>query len=142
MSKPRKVKEWLTEEGLAKLEGWARNGLTEEQIASNCGVTRLSLYNWRKKYPEIQNALRKGKEVIDLQVENALLKAAMGYDYVEEYVDSNGVKRANKKHMPPNVLALIFWLKNRKPEQWRDRRDDNVIDVTPVVIKDDVKVDD
>lgn len=78
-----KYEQWLTAEGLLQLEAWARNGLTDEQIASNMGITVWSLYNWKKKYSQISQALKKGKEVVDIQVENALLKSALGYDFTE-----------------------------------------------------------
>lgn len=56
-----KYREWLEPEGLLKLEGWARDGLTDEQIANNIGIKRQSLYDWKKKYPDISDALKKGK---------------------------------------------------------------------------------
>lgn len=59
------------------LEGWARDGLTDEQIAHNAGITAATLYEWKKKYPEISEALKKGKEVVDFEVENALLQTAL-----------------------------------------------------------------
>ncbi|MDN9837833.1 helix-turn-helix domain-containing protein, partial [Clostridioides difficile] len=71
-----KYEYWITEEGLIKIEGWARDGLTDEQIAFNIGINVKTLYDWKKKYSNICNALKKGKEVIDRQVENALLKRA------------------------------------------------------------------
>ncbi|MDK9899831.1 transposase, partial [Klebsiella pneumoniae] len=76
-----KYLEWLTKEGLLKIEGWARDGLTDEQIAEKIGIQRQTLYDWKKKYSDISYALKKGKEVIDRQVENALLKRALGYEY-------------------------------------------------------------
>lgn len=79
-----KYQEYLTEEGLLKLEGWARDGLTDEQIAEEkIGINRTTLYDWKKKYPDISDALSNGKEVIDRKVENALLKRALGYEYAE-----------------------------------------------------------
>ena len=78
-----KYRDWITEEGLLKIEGWARDGLTDEQISHNMGIHPSTLYEWQKKYPEITEALKKGKEVIDRQVENALLKRALGYEYEE-----------------------------------------------------------
>lgn len=131
---PGKYYDWITEEGLLKIEGWARDGLTDEQIAHNMGISPSTLYEWKKKYPEILEALKKGKEVVDREVENALLKRALGYEYeeVKQIIekDENGKdrKRVEKitKHVPPDTGAQIFWLKNRKPNEWRDKRDVSV----------------
>lgn len=71
-----KYQDWLTHEGLTKLEGWARDGLTDEQIANNIGIRRPTLYDWKKSHPDISDALKKGKEVVDREVESALLKRA------------------------------------------------------------------
>ncbi len=78
-----KYEDWLTTEGLIKIEGWARDGLTDEQIASNMGICRDTLIQWKKKYSDISDTLKRGKDVIDRQVENALLKRALGYSYDE-----------------------------------------------------------
>lgn len=64
----------MTEEGLLQLESWARDGLTDEQIAANIGISRSTLNEWKKKYSDISDTLKRGKEVVDIQVENALLK--------------------------------------------------------------------
>ena len=125
-----KYHEWLTEEGLLKVEGWARDGLTNEQIAHNIGITSETLRVWSNKYSAISVALKKGKEVIDRQVENALLKRALGYEYeeVKQIVEKDEMgkdrKRVEKtkKVVLPDTTALIFWLKNRKPHEWRDKR--------------------
>ena len=79
-----KFEYWLTEEGLLLLKGWARRGLTDEQMASNMGIRASTLYDWKNRFPEISEALKEGKEVVDLVVENALLKRAMGYSYTED----------------------------------------------------------
>ena len=79
-----KYEYWLTPEGLLKLEGWARDGLTDEQIAENIGICRDTLIEWKKKYSDISDTLKRGKEIIDRQVENALLKRALGYTYNED----------------------------------------------------------
>jgi transcriptional regulator with XRE-family HTH domain len=120
-----KYHEWLTPEGLIKIEGWARNGLTNEQIAHNCGITRETLNQWRNKYSAISDALKKGKEVVDIQVENALLQRALGYDYEEreEFIeDTDGARkkrvRVLKKKALPDVAAQIFWLRNRRRGTW------------------------
>jgi hypothetical protein len=115
-----KYEYWLTDDGLLLLEGWARRGLTDEQIAKNCRVKAATLYNWKKKYFEIFEALKKGKDIVDIEVENALYKRAVGYEYEESKLE-DGVRTETKKHMPPDVTAGIFWLKNRMPELWRDR---------------------
>lgn len=99
MAKPVGFKEWVEKDKLILLEGWARNGLTYEQIANNMGICLASLKEWRKKEPIIDEALKKGREVVDFEVENALYKNAI-----------NG-----------NVTAQIFWLKNRKPKEWREK---------------------
>lgn len=78
-----KYQEWIEPEGLLKIEGWARDGLTDEQIAKNIGISRETIYAWKKQYPDFSNALKKGKEVVDREVENALLKKALGYEYDE-----------------------------------------------------------
>lgn len=120
-----KYHDWLTPEGLLKIEGWARNGLTNEQIAHNCGITRETLNQWRNKYSAISDALKKGKEVVDIQVENALLQRALGYDYEEreEFIeDTDGARkkrvRVLKKKALPDVAAQIFWLRNRRRGTW------------------------
>ena len=124
-----KYQEWLTPDGLLLLEGWARDGLTDEQIAANIGINPATLYKWIDRFGEIGKAIKKGKAPVDFQVENALLKRAMGYDYEEVITEvyDNGKKhvRKVKKHMPGDVTAMIFWLKNRKSAQWRDKPEVN-----------------
>lgn len=121
-----KYEQWLTPEGLLKIEGWARDGLTDEQIAKNMGINRDTLYTWKKKHPDISDALKKGKEVVDRQVENALLKRALGYEYEEvKEKFENGIcveRTITKKEVVADTTAQIFWLKNRKPESWKDKQ--------------------
>ena len=125
-----KYHEWLTEEGLTKLGGWARDGLTDEQIAKNIGISRSTLSEWKKKHPDILDTLKKNKEVADIQVENALFKRALGYEYEEvktliEEVDGKKKKKVEKtkKHVPADVSAGIFWLRNRKGKTWSNKDD-------------------
>ena len=121
-----KYEKWLTDEGLNLLEGWARDGLTDEQVAEKIGVRRETLYDWKKRYPNISNALKKGKEVVDNEVENALLKRALGYSYKEiKTKEENGIITetvTTEKEVVPDVTAQIFWLKNRRPNKWRDKQ--------------------
>ena len=96
-----KYQPWVEPEGLILLEGWAREGLTEEQIGARMGVSPVSLWRWKRRFPEVAEALRKGKEVVDFQVESALLENALG----------------------GNLNAQIFWLKNRRPDKYRDKHE-------------------
>lgn len=120
-----KYEKWLTDEGLLRIEGWARDGLTDEQIAKNMGVSRSTLNDWKKRFPDILDALKNGKEVVDILVENALLKRALGYEYTEvKTKKENDIVTevtTTTKQVVPDVTAQIFWLKNRKPESWRDK---------------------
>lgn len=134
-----KYQDWLEPEGLLKLEGWARDGLVDEQIAQNIGIVASTLYEWKKQYPEISDALKKGKEVVDRQVENALLKRALGYEYDEITTEFGKETKRVTKQVVPDVTAQIFWLKNRKPDQWRDKRDiEHSGEIGGVVIVDDI----
>lgn len=116
-----KINEWLEKDKLILLEGWARSGLTDEQIAKNIGIATSTFYEWKKKELEFSEALKKGKEVIDFEVENALLKRALGYEYEEETYENGILTKKVKKQVAPDTTAQIFWLKNRKKEQWREK---------------------
>lgn len=134
-----KYEYWLTPEGLLKLEGWARDGLTDEQIAQNADIAASTLYEWKKQYSEISEALKRGKEVVDRIVENALFDRACGgvhevrktFKVRQTYYDDKGRKCEREElrtgidevYVPGDTTAQIFWLKNRKPEQWRDKVD-------------------
>ena len=125
-----KYRDWVQGEGLVKVEAWARDGLTNKQIANNIGVNVDTIYTWQNRFSDFHDALKRGKEVVDIEVENSLLKRAMGYDVEEvkeiEEDSSHGIKKRTErhiKHITPDVTAQIFWLKNRKPEVWRDRHD-------------------
>ena len=136
MARKGKYQQWLTEEGLNRLKGWKRNGLTNEQIAEQIGINQDTLYTWIKRFPEIAEALKIGKEDADLQVENALFKSACGYDYEEiteelkwDNKTRSYVMKVTKKltkHQPPSNTAQIFWLKNRRAENWRDKVENNI----------------
>ena len=123
-----KYHEWLEQDNLLMIEGWARQGLTDEQIAKNIGISKVTFYDWLKKYPNISNSLKRGKAPVDFEVENALLKRAIGFEYEEtetiiEEIDGKQKKRVKriKKVALPETSAIIFWLKNRKPEhRWED----------------------
>lgn len=139
---PSKWDYWLTDDGLLLLNAWARDGKTKEQIAKGCGVSRGTLTKWAKMFPSIESALKRGKEPFDIEIENALHDSARGYfvtvkepiklkrvrqragegrveeEYVE-YVD-------RQQYIPPQTAAQIFWLKNRKADVWREKRETEV----------------
>lgn len=133
-----KYEKWLKEENLLLLEGWARDGLTDEQIAKNMGISVKTLFNWKTSYLPILQALKKGKEVVDYEVENALLQKALGMTKViqkpfklKEVEYENGKRISEKERIeyaeeevfiPPDTTAQIFWLKNRRPDKWRDKQ--------------------
>lgn len=137
-----KYEAWLEPDKLILLEAWARDGLTDEQIATKMGICRDTLIQWKKKYPDISDTLKKGKDVVDIQVENALLKRALGYEYEEisEKYEMGVLveKKVTKKQVVPDTTAQIFWLKNRKPDEWRDKREVDVEGSAGVMIINDI----
>lgn len=135
MSENKKGKYYThVEPKLFLVECWARDGLIDEQIAKNLGVAYSTFRNYKNKHLALSASLKKGKEVVDFEVENALLKRALGYKYNEitqEPVDvGEGVTvlqttKIVTKQVAPDTTAQIFWLKNRKPDKWRDRPQTN-----------------
>lgn len=107
---------------LLLIEAWCRDGLTDEQIYTNLKISHDSFYTYKKDHPEFSDTLKRGKEEIDVMVENALLKAALGYEYEEETATKEGIETL-RKVAHPNTTALIFWLKNRKSKEWRDKQE-------------------
>ena len=119
--------------------------MTEPQIAQNMGIAMSTLTEWKNRFPAIAATIKKGKEPVDIQVENALLRRALGYDYeetiteVEELGNGKTKKHVRKvtRHVAPDTTAQIFWLKNRKPKQWRDKMENTVgietEDLSPLV---------
>lgn len=157
-------KKWQEPDNLTKLQGWARDGLTNEQIAQKIGVRRETISVWCSKYPNIANALKKGKEVIDYEIENSLISTMKKHrikttTYKMVKKDDLVLKAERTKFMnmfkldhpdatkeqiliataenvaiyeripmtetvtevDPNVSSMIFWLKNRKPDVYRDQ---------------------
>ena len=108
------------ESKLGLVEGWKRDGLTDEQIAKNLGVSKHTLIKWKRIYQTFRRH-KKGKEVSDYELENALHKRAVGYYYEEETVTNKGNIVKIKKYEHPNPTSLIFALKNRLPHKYRDK---------------------
>ncbi len=105
----------------------ARQGLIDTQISKEMGINEATLNNWKKKYPEFFKSLKIGKASKDDEVEAKLLKNAIGYEHPDTKVFCNADGRVTvvpiTKHYQPNVTAQIFWLKNRRPKDWRDKID-------------------
>lgn len=108
-----------------------RCGLTDEMVAQEFGVSRMTIHNWRKKYPEFAEAMMEGKELADARVEDSLYRRALGYDYQETHEEYNegedgkvyGRKvKVIDKHVMPDVQASIFWLTNRQRDRWKARQ--------------------
>lgn len=117
------------------IECWARDGLTDEQIANNVNVAYSTFREYKKKHEALSAALKKGKEVINYEVENSLLKKCLGcyvkegraFKCKEKYYDDEGrscereiVKTVEvDRFIPPDTTAIAIWLNNCKPEKWR-----------------------
>lgn len=122
------IDDWLTADGLILMESWAREGYTVQDIATRIGITQQALRSWMNKYPEVKQAINNGRELVDYKVENALLKAALGYKTKEVRVSTtirNGktietIKETVEKEAAPNVAACTTWLYNRQPKKWKN----------------------
>lgn len=127
-----KYQEWLQPDNLLRMKAWARDGLTDENIADKMGIAVSTLYDWKNKHPDISEALKKGKEVVDIEVEDALHSRAVGCKVVETIEERQLNLETGKyemvitkritKELPPDVTAIIYWTKNRQPEKWRDAK--------------------
>jgi len=147
-----KYVDWLTNDGLLLIEGWARDGLTDVQIAQNIGISASTFYAWRLKFPKISESLKRGKAPVDFEVENALLNKARGFTKTVKRaikvktkkqlagkgtIEEEHIEYVDEEiYIPPDTTAQIFWLKNRRPDKWRDRPEvyDNDFEPVKVVI--------
>lgn len=122
------VEDWLDEEHLTLIQGWSRDGLTYQDISNQIGISPQTLASWRKKHPELDAAMRQGRDVVDYMVENSLLKSALGYKTKEVKVTTimrHGVvvetqREVLSKEVAPSVHAAKVWLYNRRPNKWRN----------------------
>lgn len=116
---------------LLEIQKWCEEGLTNDIICERLGIAESTWYEYQKNYEILSELVQASKSVMDSKVENALLKTALGFEYeeiktiIEE--DKNGKKRTRiektKKYMPPNPTAQAFWLKNRKRDDWGERKE-------------------
>ena len=135
-----KVDYWLTEDGLELIRSWSRDTFSKAEIAKRMDINVNTLVKWQKQYEEINDAINVTRELVDYQVENAVLKAALGYKTKEIKVTIgkkmvNGemvemLKETTVKEVPPNIKAAMFWLNNRKFEDWKLNRD-KIVEVDP-----------
>jgi hypothetical protein len=135
--------------------GWVREGLADEQVAHNMGIAYSTYKEWVKRFPALSATIKKGKEPVDIEVENSLLKRAMGFTYEETTTDVEQIPTSKTdedgnpiireivhtktvvKTALPDTAAMIFWLKNRRPDRWRDKQD-VAVNADPVRIVIDV----
>ena len=146
-----KYEYWLTDDGLLLLSAWARDGFTDEQIAKKMNISYSTFRVWRDKYPALSAALKKNKEIVDYEVENALNNNAVGYYYTEQvvvmkrtvtYKDGKRLKETSEpitidlnKWKPAETTAQIYWTKNRRPKKWRDKPLDDNDDIMAAINK-------
>lgn len=114
-------------------------GFTDQELADLFGVSVRTINNWKIEHVEFCAALKTGKDEADERVERSLFARATGYEHDEidiRVVDGKIVKTPIRKHYPPDATSMIFWLKNRKPEQWRDKQElEHSGDLTVQVIR-------
>ncbi len=123
------------EEKLFLVEMWCREGALEKEIMAKLGVSSTTFEEYKKKYPALRAALKKGKEIVDYEVENSLYQKCMGFYTQEErafkckeiYYDGEGRRCEREEikkvrvavYVPPDTTAIAIWLNNRKPQSWR-----------------------
>lgn len=124
-----KATPWLTEEGLLKVEGWARSGLTDKEIAQNIGVSKPTFYEWVKKYPNFSDSISRGKADSLELAERMVFEHIRGFEYEETETSivqdnqGNEQKKVTKKRKKalPNDRMLQFYLRNRYPDLWNGK---------------------
>lgn len=157
-------KKWLEPDNLTKLRSWARDGLTNEQIAKKIGIKRQTFQRWLSTYSDMSDALKKGKEIVDAEIEDSLISIMKKHtvtttQYKMVKKDAFNLKAERSKfaniykldhpnatkeevgiavaehvdvyekipisktvtEVDPNASAIIFWLKNRRPDIYRDQ---------------------
>lgn len=120
MARPSKYKP----EFVAQAEKLCKLGATDVEIADFFEVNVATLNRWKADYPEFCESLKAGKEQADERVERSLFARATGYEHDDmdiRVVDGTVVQTPIRKHYPPDTTAAIFWLKNRRPAEWRDK---------------------
>lgn len=121
----RKCDFWTDDEGAAIVSAWRREGMTHEDIAEKIGVKARTLAAWERSSEKLGKALAESREQADAKVEAALLKKALGFKTTEKkyVVKPDGKEEVTTvtKEVPPDAAAASVWLKNRRPDKWRDK---------------------
>lgn len=125
---------------LVLVAAWARDGLIDKDIALKLGVAYSTFRDYVKKHSALSAALKKGKEIADVEIENSLFKRATGYSCTEttkELVKDHEtgiseltITKEVTKFIPPDTTAMIFWLKNRRPDLWADKSENINVDIS------------
>ena len=134
--RPRKTIDTMNLDTLAKV---GEKGFTDKQIAKALGVTEQTINNYKKDYPEFFESLKRGKDIADGKVEVALFQRAMGYSHPDTHISNyqGTITRTEViKHYPPDPTSMIFWLKNRQPDKWREKQDIEMTKQLEVIITD------
>lgn len=129
MGRPSKAEQWQTDDGLALLEHWKRNDLTDAEIAKRIGIKPKTLQDWKGRFPLISAALKKGSEYSVADAEKAITSkfgiTEVTETKVEEWTDADGNERrkvtTTTKQLPPDTVAIIFFLKAKAG--WRENAD-------------------
>lgn len=127
-----RYEKWLKKENLELIAAWCRDGYNDEAIAAMMGINPRTLYKWKQKYGQIEQAMLINKNLADARVEKALYDRALGVKVHkvthEITIDPKTGKRTVKTYetdeeIPPDYRSISFWLRNRRPETWRDKQE-------------------
>lgn len=119
--------------------GLYKEGKTDKQVASIIGVSVRVIQNWKGKYPNFLHSIRNAKQIADELIVASLFSRAVGYSHPEEKilnVDGQVERVSTTRHYPPDTKAIIYWLQNRQPTQWRAKHNEIVINNNPMLISD------
>lgn len=128
-----KYAEWITEDGLLMVKGWARDGLSNVQIADRIGISQSTMTDWMNRFPAFLAAIKNGRAPVVEKIEDAFYAKCEWQEYEEtreeitKYANGTEVKKIVRvRHpVPPDTAAMIFALKNLKSWKWRDKPVDN-----------------
>lgn len=133
-----KLENWLNENDLLRITQWFREGATDKEVAvEHMGIGRTTFYRWIKESEALKAAVEEGKKPVEAIVEGALIKSATGFEVMEGRITADGKKVMVKKYIPPNITAIIYYLKSRNPQRWGDKLAVEIANqLAPVIIDD------